>query len=206
MQFVNIGNISKDKFRLCANKLLNECFILKICEETKSCYYFILKEKEVFSAYFDFIGYDIIINEEYGIICLNNSYGTGRLRLRMQESIILLILRIIYIEEQKKLTDSVIICVDEVYDRYYSLREKHMSKTDMRSVMSLLKRYHIIKNIDTDMGNPDTRIQIYPSVILSVDSSELNKIYQNTQDKLNIYVNGGEKDVSEEDSDETKVD
>ncbi|MDE6502091.1 MAG: DUF4194 domain-containing protein [Ruminococcus sp.] len=206
MEFFNIGNISKDNFRLCANKLLNECFILKSCAETKSCYYFILRKKEVFSSYFDFLGYDIVINEEYGVICLNNSYGTGRLRLRLLDSIILLILRIIYIEEQKKLNDSVIICVDEVYDRYYSLREKHISKTDMRSVMSLLRRYHIIKNIDTDMGNPDTRIQIYPSVILSVDSTELNRIYENTQEKLNTYVNGGEKYVNEEDSDEIKVD
>lgn len=206
MEIVNIGSISKDKFRLYASRLLNECFILKNCEETKNCYYFILRERETFSAYFDFLGYDININEEYGIICLNNSYGTGRLRLKMHESIILLILRIIYIEEQKKLTDSVTIQVEEVYDRYYSLRQKQMSKTDMRSVMSLLKRYHIIRNLDTDIGNPDTRIQIYPSVILSIDSAELNKIYESTQNKLNTYVKGGETDVSEEDSDETKAD
>lgn len=206
MEIVNIGSISKDKFRLYANRLLNECFILKSCEETKSCYYFILREKETFLAYFDFLGYDIIINEEYGIICLNHSYGTGRLRLKMYESMILLILRLIYIEERKKLTDSVTIHVEEVYDRYYSLRQKQLSKTDMRSVMSLLKRYHIIRNIDADMGNPDTRIQIYPSVILSIDSTELNKIYESTQNKLNTYVNGGETDVNEEDSDEIKAD
>ena len=206
MEIVNIGSLSKDKFRLYANKLLNDCFILKSCEETKNCYYFIMRERETFSAYFDFLGYDIVINEEYGIICLNNSYGTGRIRLKMQESIILLILRIIYIEEQKKLTDSVIVPVEEVYDRYYSLREKQISKTDMRSVMGLLRRYHIIKNIDADMGNPDTRIQIYPSVILSIDSAELNKVYENAQSKLNIYVNGGETDVNEEDSEETKAD
>lgn len=206
MELVNIGNISKDKFRLYANKLLNECFILKNCEETRACYYFIMKEREIFSAYFDYLGYDIIISEEYGVICLNNSYGTGRLKLKMLESIILLILRIIYIEEQKKLNDSVIICIDEVYDRYYSLRAEHLTKTNMRSAMSLLKRYHIIKNIDSDMGNHDTRIQIYPSVILSIDSSELNKIYENSKNKLNTYVNGGETDVDEEDSDEIKAD
>ncbi|MBR7083720.1 MAG: DUF4194 domain-containing protein [Oscillospiraceae bacterium] len=153
------------------------------------------------------LGYDIIINEEYGIICLNNPYGTGRLRLKMQESIILLILRIIYIEEQKKLSDSVIIGLDEVYDRYYSLKEKRLSKTDMKSVMALLKRYHIIRNIENkDMGNPETNIQIYPSVILAIDSIELNKIYESTQNKLNTYVNGGETDANEEDFDETETD
>jgi len=207
MEIINIGNVSKDKFKLYANKLLNECFILKICEDTKQCYYFIQRERELFSAYFELLGYDIIINEEYGIICLNNSYGTGRLRLKMQESIILLILRIIYIEEQKKLTDSVIIGLDEVYDRYYSLKEKRLSKTDMHSVMGLLKRYHIIRNIENkDMGNPETSIQIYPSVILTIDSAELNKVYESTQNKLNAYVNGGETDANEEDFDETTTD
>lgn len=207
MEIIDIGNVPKDKFKLYANKLLNECFILKICEETKQCYYFIQRNRELFTSYFELLGYDIIINEEYGIICLNNPYGTGRLRLKMQESIILLILRIIYIEEQKKLTDSVIIGLDEVYDRYYSLKEKRLSKTDMRSVMALLKRYHIIGNIENkDMGNPETSVQIYPSVILAIDSAELNKIYESTQNKLNTYVNGGETDVNEEDFDEIATD
>ena len=37
-----LGSVSKDKFRQYANKLLNECFILKECTDTKNCYYFIL--------------------------------------------------------------------------------------------------------------------------------------------------------------------
>ena len=42
-----LGSVSKDKFRQYANKLLNECFILKECADTKNCYYFILKEKDL---------------------------------------------------------------------------------------------------------------------------------------------------------------
>ena len=77
----------------------------------------------------------------------------------------------------------------------------------MKSVMALLKRYHIIRNIENkDMGNPETNIQIYPSVILAIDSAELNKIYESTQNKLNTYVNGGETDADEEDFDETETD
>jgi hypothetical protein len=76
----------------------------------------------------------------------------------------------------------------------------------MRSVMGLLKRYNIIRNLDADMGNPDTRIQIYPSVILAIDSAELNKIYESTMQKLDTYKNGGETDENKEDSDETETD
>ena len=200
-----LGPVSKDKFRQNANKLLNECFILKECTDTKNNYYFILKEKELFTAYFDLLGYDIVLNEEYGLISLNNSYGTGRIRLRLLDSIILLFLRLIYIEERKKLsqTEQIIVYVDELYERYRSLKNDRLKKQDMRSVLGLLKKYHIISNLDADMGNPDTRLQIYPSVILTFDLRELNQVYEETKDKLNKYANGGETEnnADEEDAD-----
>ncbi len=198
-----LGPVSKDKLRKNANKLLNECFIIKECMDTKNNYYFILKEKELFTAYFDLLGYDIVLNEEYGLISLNNSYGTGRIRLRLLDSIILLFLRLIYIEERKKLsqTEQTIVYVDELYERYRSLKKDRLKKQDMRSVLGLLKKYHIISNLDSDMGNPDTRLQIYSSVMLAFDSGELNKIYEETKDKLDKYANGGETENNEDEED-----
>lgn len=200
-----LGSVSKDKFRQNANKLLNECFILKECSDTKNCYYFILKEKELFKAFYNLLGYDIVINEEYGLIAINNTFGTGRIRLRLIDSIILILIRLIYIEEKKKLSQSeqVVIYVDEIYERYRTLKNERLKKTDMKAVLGLLKKYHILTNLDADMGNPDTRIQIYPSVILALDTNELNLVYEETKDKLDKYVNGGESDnnADEEDTD-----
>ena len=135
----------------------------------------------------------------------DNSYGTGRIRLRLLDSIILLFLRLIYIEERKKLSQSeqVIVYVDELYERYRSLKNERLKKPDMRSALGLLKRYHIVFNLDSDMGNPDTRLQIYPSVILAFDVGELNKVYEETKDKLDKYVNGGE---AENNADEEDID
>ena len=78
-----------------------------------------------------------------------------------------------------------------------------MKKTDLKTTLSLLKRYHIITNLDSDMGNPDTRIQIYPSVILALDIKELSRVYEETKDKLKKYANGGE---SENNADEENID
>jgi hypothetical protein len=200
-----LGSVSKDKFRQNANKLLNECFILKECADTKMSYYFILKEKELFKAFFYLLGYDIIINEELGLIALDNSFGTGRIRLRLLDSIILLFLRLIYIEEKKKLSqnEQVIIEVDELYERYRSLKSDRLKKVDMRSVLGMFKRYHIISNIDSDMGDPETRLQIFPSIMLAFDGVELNKLYEDTKSKLDKYVKGGESDdiADEEEND-----
>lgn len=203
-------NVPKDKFRQNANKLLNECFILKNCADTKNCYYFILREKELFRAVFDLLGYDLSIHEEYGVITLNNQFGTGRMRLRLLDSMILLLLRLLYLEKAKDLSqaDQIIISVDDLYDRYRNLKKQRLKQWDMRGSLGLLKRYHIISNLDADMGNPDTRLIVYPSVILALDYTELNAVYEETKNKLQSYVNGGAEndDADEEDSDEAAAD
>ena len=109
-----LGSVSKEKFRQNANKLLNECFILKECSDTKNCYYFILKEKELYTAFFDLLGYEIVINEEYGMIAINNSFGTGRIRLRRLDSIILLLLRLLFIEEKNKSLFMLMNCMKDI--------------------------------------------------------------------------------------------
>ena len=35
-----LGDVPKEKFRVTANKLLNECFLLKCCDDTKKYYYY----------------------------------------------------------------------------------------------------------------------------------------------------------------------
>jgi len=201
-----LSGAAKEKFRVNANKLLNECFILKSCEDTKSCYYYILKEKENFRNYFSFLGYELSINENPGVISLNNTYGTGRIRLRLIESIILLFIRLIYIEEKQKLSqnEQVITTVEEIYERYRGLKNERLSKRDMKDCLRLLKKYHIINNLDSDMSNPETRIIIYPSVISAFDSSELNRVYESAKQKLDTYIKGGvtSNNADEEESDE----
>lgn len=199
-----LENMPKEKFRQTANKLLNECFLLKACEDTKKSYYVVLNNKELFALFFDLLGYEINIMEEFGMIALSNSFGTGRVRLTRTESILLLLLRLIYIEQTQKLsqTDDVIICIDDLYERYKMLKLKRvLGKTQMRTCLAKLKKYHLIHNIQGDMGNPDTNIQIYPSITLAVRACDLDELYQAAQQKMNTYLEGGETDDSDGESD-----
>ena len=62
-----LGDVPKEKFRMTANKLLNECFLLKCCEETKKSYYYVLNHRELYASFFDLLGYEINIIEEFFI-------------------------------------------------------------------------------------------------------------------------------------------
>ncbi len=196
MEFIDVlENVPKDKFKATANKLLNECFIIRKNKDTVSEYNFILNYRDYFISLLEVLGYELVIQEEYGVIGINNPAGTGRIHLKKIESMLLLILRLLYIEERKKIsqTGDVIVIVDQVYDKYNMLKmQNKLDKTTLRNSMGLFRRYHLIQNLDSDMSNPDTRVIIYPSILLAVSNIGLDSMYQSAKDKLDKYARGGE--------------
>ena len=210
MEFIDVlENIPKDKFKATANKLLNECFIIKKNKDTVSEYNFILNYRDYFVSLFDVLGYELVIQEDQGVIGINNPAGTGRIHVKKIESMLLLILRLLYIEERKKVsqTGDVIVIVDQVYDKYNMLKmQNKLDKTTLRNSMGLFRRYHLLQNLDSDMSNPDTRVIIYPSILLAVANTSLDDLYQSAKDKLDKYGRGGEDRADSSDDEEADED
>ena len=210
MEFIDVlENVPKDKFRVTANKLLNECFIIKKNKDTISDYNFILNYRDYFISLFEVLGYELVIQEDQGVIGINNPAGTGRIHLKKIESMLLLILRLLYIEERKKVsqTGDVVVIVDQVYDKYNMLKmQNKLDKTTLRNSMGLFRRYHLIQNLDADMSNPDTRVIIYPSILLAVANSSLDDMYQAAKEKLEKYGRGGENRADSSDDEEVDED
>lgn len=210
MEIANVfEHISRDKFKSAANKLLGECFLLKKHKDTASDYNYILNNKDAFIEYFDILGYELIIDEQNGVIGLNNPSGTGRIHLKKIESILLLILRLLYIEKRKQLSqiDDVIIIADEIYDKYSMLKmNAKLDKTAMRNTLGMFQRYHLIGKLDSDMSNPDTRIMIYPSILFAVTVSSLDDLYQSAKDKLDKYSIGGDSFGTNDSADNEETD
>ena len=210
MEFIDVlENIPKDKFKATANKLLNECFIIKKNKDTVSEYNFILNYRDYFVSLFDVLGYELVIQEDQGVIGINNPAGTGRIHLKKIESMLLLILRLLYIEERKKVsqTGDVIVIVDQVYDKYNMLKmQNKLDKTTLRNSMGLFRRYHLLQNLDSDMSNPDTRVILYPSILLAVANTSLDDLYQSAKDKLDKYGRGGEDRADSSDDEEADED
>ncbi len=210
MELIDVlEHVPKDKFKATANKLLNECFIIKKNKDTVSEYNFTLNYRDYFISLVDVLGYELVIQEDQGVIGINNPAGTGRIHLKKIESMLLLILRLLYIEERKKVsqTGDVIVIVDQVYDKYNMLKmQNKLDKTTLRNSMGLFRRYHLIQNLDSDMSNPDTRVIIYPSILFAVANTSLDDLYQSAKDKLDKYGRGGEDRADSSDDEETDED
>lgn len=198
----------REKFRSAANKLLNHCFVLKKKKDTRNDYIFIRQHKEKFEEYFDLLGYELKINENSDVVGLINYNGTGRYRLKKIETIVLLILRLLYIEKKRELItdDNVMIFSEDIHDKYQMLKfesKPNIDKTTFRDVIRLFKRFNIVSNLDSDITQSDARIIIYPSVLFAVPSENINNLSESISDRLKKYAGGG---VDDEETDKDKID
>lgn len=211
-EILNESVAQKEKFRVAANKLLNQCFLVKKKEDTKKDYQFVRQNKELFIPYFELLGYDLKINEDQGVIALVNQTGTGRLSLNKYDSILLLILRILYMDKRKELatfSEEVTVLMEEIRERYALLKIKTkptLDKQTEKHMVSLFRKYNLIQNLDTDVNQADARIIIYPSIIMAIPMESVNTYYEMTMGKLEEYAKGVKDGESEEDTDQSTAD
>ena len=193
----------KDEFKRICNRLLSVCFLCRNNVSNKSDYYFVLKFRDKFTDYLGILGYRLDINEEYGVIQLVNMQNYNRLNLKLYESVILLILRILFDEKKRELSasDEVIVNLGDIHDKYLSLkiRDKMLDKTTLRNALSLFRRFQLIDPLDKDLNNEESRILIYDSILMAVRVEDIKQAY----DKLEVYRKGTQSD---EEVDENEVD
>lgn len=184
----------KDNFVRICNKLLSTCFLCKGNVTARSDYYFVLKHKSEMAEYFSVLGYRLEINEDYGVVQLTNPYNYNRLNLKLYESIILLILRVLFDEKKRELSaaDEVIINLGDIHERFLSLkvRDKMINKTTMRNALSLFRRFQLIEILDKNLENEDSRILIFDSILMAVRVEDIKQAYE----KLEIYRKGAKSD------------
>ena len=187
------GLPSKDRetFKKTANLLLSGCFICRKNESTKNEYYFAVRYRKELSEYFEFLGGCLELNEEYGVVHLVNTMGYNRLSLKLFDSIILLILRILIDEKKRQLNPYDIIAeVGEIQEKFMALkiRDRLIDKTTLNNSLRLFKKLNLIEPLDGDLTREDSRILLSDALLLAVRAEDIRRVYQ----KIEIYRKGEE--------------
>lgn len=188
MIFQDLTENKRQKFQLAANRLLNNCYVLK--NRYNDDFYFILQNFELFEEYFDVLGYKIAVSDRKDFVALSNGPEGGRIRLKKMESIVLLILRLLYIDKKQQLSESeeIIIKVEDFYEKFGILKLKQgLDRTSLRDILSVLRRFNLIDIIDRDLRKDDARIQIYPTIYLALSNENINEMQKLAEGKLKTY-------------------
>ena len=83
----------QNQFKDAVNKLLASTFLSRDKRDNKESYYFLMSYKEVFDEFFKILGYEVILDMPTGSVMLVGASAQNTLKLKRDESIVLLILR-----------------------------------------------------------------------------------------------------------------
>ena len=140
-----------------------------------------------------------------GLISISNRNGTGRLQFTKFESIMFLIIKLLYLEKRNDLStngDNVIVTIQDIRDKYNVLKIKNKQKLDKNSekqIIALFKRYNLIRNLTSDISQGETRIEIFPSIMIAIPNEGITYFYESVKERLAEYEQG-EDDADSKDN------
>lgn len=177
--YENLNQTQKNTFREIANKLLANTFLSRDKKDNKENYYFVVSFKEIFDEFFQILGYQIKLDQSLGAIMLTSDVNGGYLKLKRDETIILLILRLLYHEHLKETTlnENIVISIQDIHEKYNYLDiKKRINKTDLVSALRLFRRFNLIETMgDITMSN--TKVIIMPTILFAISTEEISEVY-----------------------------
>ncbi|HWI52584.1 MAG TPA: DUF4194 domain-containing protein [Symbiobacteriaceae bacterium] len=183
----------REEFARIANRLLTATFLVKQQESSRRDYYFVERNEAAFAGYLRLLQWDLIVDRAYGVVQAANKQGAGRLQLRLMESVLLLLLRLLYEERRKELslTENVVCQVQEIHDKALTLRVRErgvVEKKHLQNAFGLFRRYSLVELIDEDVTDPRCRFKLLPSILFAVRLEGLQEL----TDRLETYREGDE--------------
>ena len=183
------------------NKLFQVNFLTKKKPGDTNDYRFILAFKEIFEAFFQLADFSLHIMREEEVVYITNDNFYNHMRLRKTESILILVIRILYQRKKDYVTldENVEIFLHEIHAelmRIGYLDHKRITKDRLKPALTFLRNYNIIDYIDRGLHD-DARIKIYPTILFVTNLEGMKEVIQ----KLEGYTEGGAEDDEETDED-----
>ena len=212
----NFTSSEKEQFQKNCRRLLKQTFIVRDKdEENRRAYFFVSKRVEPFSKYFGYIGFDVVVDQDNGIVMLSNCMDvsengriqTNHLTLKKAESLVLCALWTLYIDRIRSgsLARSIIVSVvDLKYElEKYGLKES-IDKTLMTQILALFQRFSLV-DVQGKVGEPECQIRLYPSLQFALDGNEFTRFVETASQRMKEKAGqayeeeeDGEDDESEE--------
>ncbi len=179
-----------------ANYLLNNCFLIGTLENMREKYFDVINHEADYRELFRPLGYTLVIHKVLRVVQVISRYPSGRVELKKYESILLLILRLLYVQKRESLStneNQVLVTVEEIKDEYDKLSfPRKLDQQLLTDGLRTLKRYNLAAAIDK-LGDLTARIQVYPSVMLAMPETPIKEAAEKTREYLLLYTKAVEE-------------
>ena len=209
----------KQFFQKCARILLKKTFIVRDKdEENRKMFYFVSKNSDFFSNYFSFMGFEILVQKDSGVVMLSNivnenistSVAVNRFRFKKIESIILCCLWTLLsdrlhrgsLDKVIKITLSDLNIELEKYDY-----KKPFDKGSLNDILKLFCKFNLI-GTSGEIGDEDFTIILYPSLQFALNESEFVSFVKDAEKRMkginNDVLESDDTLIEESDADKSE--
>jgi len=174
-----IQNLTTDefeRFQSAARILTSKTFIIRGIEKERELYNFVIRNIDLFDAWFSCMDASLARDESSGVIAFRGS-GNTRLFFSREEICAVLVLRLLYEDKKNEvsLTTFPVITVAGFQQKYNALTGEEIKKTALINVLRRLSSCKLISVETQDYADPEGIIQLYPSIPLSIGRDALDE-------------------------------
>jgi hypothetical protein len=199
--FPNVSDQEQERLKELINQLLGVNFLLKELDREK----FLLarRHREALTNYFRFLGWELVLDDRHECIALISPRMEHRRRLKREESIWLLVLRLIYQEKRQglSLSDYPVTTLYEIRTKYQTFRLPFVKQTQLKQLVAFCKKYNLIDILDADITSDDCRFLLYHTLLHVIETERVEELTE----KIRRYERG-EEGVFDEVDEEAETD
>jgi hypothetical protein len=134
------------------NRLLGKTFLYQSDENDKEDYYLVHRHRDVFSALFSTVGFTLLHDDYHRIFQVVSDFGACRRRYKLDESLMIVVLRKLYEEcsEQLSLAKDSVVTVGEIREEYRTItgKERSLGVVQYEAILRRMKRLGLIEPVD----------------------------------------------------------
>jgi hypothetical protein len=163
------------------NRLLGKTFLYQSDENDKEDYYLIYRHRDVFSALFSTMGFTLLHDDYHRIFQVISEFGYCRERYKLDESLMIVVLRKLYEEqtEHLNLAQDPVVTIGDIREEYRTItgKERTLGVGQYEDLLRLMRHLGLIESLDgrtIDVHDSETRLRLRGSVkmILPVQTAE----------------------------------
>jgi hypothetical protein len=184
------------------NRLLGQTFLYQDVEADKDDYYTVSRHRHVFEAALGLAGFTLLHDDYHRIFQAISDYSYCRMRHKLDESLMIVVLRKLYEEqaEHLRLVADPIVTVGEVREEYRTItgKERDLGVIQYETLLRRLRKLGLIDTLDgrtINVRDSEARLRLRGSLkmILPVQTADEMEAW------VKRYRAGAAQDKGEED-------
>ncbi len=190
----NLSEHEAGRLREVINRLLAVNFLNK--EQEREHYLVARRHRQGLEEFFRFLGWEIVFDDRHECLFVLSPEAGCRRNLTREESIWLLVLRLIYQEKRQglSLSEFPVTTLHEIRAKYEAFRLPLFNKTRLQELVRLGTQYKLLEPLDDDIRSDDCAFRLFHTLLYAVQADTVEKLYQ----KIAGYEPGKEEELPDE--------